>query len=610
MDTSGAPRHCPWRCALLVLVCAAVAVPVDAEYRTVEVESLRITFDSDWAMRAAPGYLPVRLEITNLGEPRVIDILGQGSRSYRAPRSTQGGGIVVRQTLRLARGDRVRLTVPVPIFGDQENIRFEIREDDRTLERFNYVSLQSRSLPRDASVLIVADPSSAFGKVASTWPRATPGGPASGRTMVLVPSPSTPSGVVVAGGRARPALDFVLDPERLRTTWLGFTSLRAVVVGPTEWEQLNDRQREALLTWTACGGDLLFVDGDSSLLLPGQGLAAGHPDRPVRHYFFGRIHVPTSASVEATGLTGVLAAADTVRDVNWGLPANGALDWGIIAGRGFRLMIPGIDGVPARTYVSILILFSLLIGPANYWWLRRRRQQVLVVLTAPFISAVFIVLLAGYALAGEGLGVHGRAVTFTMLDQVRRQASTRATVSLYAAGMAPSAGLRFGRDVAVFPVGPDGTGSRGRLTLDLNDGQRFPAGVLQARSPTNLEAIEFRPARERLSFSDGPDGMSVVNGLDAPVRALIYRRGDQAYSLAGPLAPGGRDVLKVGGPDARLVMPADLGRPSKFVPLIENQPPGSYLAVLERSPFWDPGVSGLAERGSLHLVLGWPEGQP
>jgi hypothetical protein len=31
--------------------------------------------------------------------------------------------------------------------------------------------------------------------------------------------------------------------------------------------------------------------------------------------------------------------------------------------------------------------------------------------------------------------------------------------------------------------------------------------------------------------------------------------------------------------------------------------------VLDGSPFWESGVSGLIERGSLHVVLGWPEGQ-
>jgi len=32
--------------------------------------------------------------------------------------------------------------------------------------------------------------------------------------------------------------------------------------------------------------------------------------------------------------------------------------------------------------------------------------------------------------------------------------------------------------------------------------------------------------------------------------------------------------------------------------------------VLERSPFWESGVPALVERGSFHLLLGWPEGQP
>jgi hypothetical protein len=49
---------------------------------------------------------------------------------------------------------------------------------------------------------------------------------------------------------------------------------------------------------------------------------------------------------------------------------------------------------------------------------------------------------------------------------------------------------------------------------------------------------------------------------------------------------------------------------ARFAHLIANQPSGSFLAVLERSPFWDAGVSGISERGSFHLVIGWPEGQP
>jgi hypothetical protein len=235
---------------------------------------------------------------------------------------------------------------------------------------------------------------------------------------------------------------------------------------------------------------------------------------------------------------------------------------------------------------------------------------VLVVLTAPFISALFIAVLGGYALVGEGLGVHGRAVTFTMLDQVSRQAATRAAMSLYAAGMTPADGLQFARDSAVFFLGVDGTGSRGRQVLDLTDTQRYAGGVLQARSPTNLEVINFRPARERLSFSQEAGGLGVVNGLDATILALLYRDGEHTYRLAGTLASGSQTLLQRHGPDGRLEPPADLMLPAKLVPVVTNQPTGSYLAVLDRSPFWESGVARLSERGSVHLVMGWPEGQP
>ena len=616
MATQRERRRFQSRCAFILFWCAAVALPSAREYRTVEVESLRVTIDSDWAPRAAPGYLPVRFDITNLGDARVIEIVGEGSRSFRPPRGGQGA-TTVRQTVRLARGDRVRLTLPIPVFGDSETIRFELREDNRTLERFGFSGFQSRVVPVNASVLIVADPGSPFGaSIAPTLARKSGRGSTGGLSVIspggrgtfttATPMASTPVAMMGA-----PPIDVVLEPVRLPANWLGYTSLRAVALGPAEWEQLSDGQKNALLAWIACGGDLIFVDGDLGVLLPGaQGEKAMDPDRVVGRHFLGRIHVVPSAPLATAGLASILLAVDKTRDTDWALPINGARDWGVMEGRGFKLRIPGIEGVPARVYLGILVLFSVLIGPVSYWLLWRKRRQVLLVLTAPLISAVFIVLLAGYAVAGEGMRVHGRVITFTMLDQVRKQAATRASVSLYAAGLSPAGGLRFARDIAVFPIGTDGTGSRDRLTLDLTDAQRFSAGLLQARAPTNFEQVAFRPARERLAFTRAPDGVSVTNGLEAAITALLYRDGDTLYRLDGPLLPGARQTLSRVSVDARQVLPdvAQIG--AAFQALVQNQPRGSYLAVLDRSPFWEPGVSGLIERGSRHVVLGWPEGQP
>jgi hypothetical protein len=91
---------------------------------------------------------------------------------------------------------------------------------------------------------------------------------------------------------------------------------------------------------------------------------------------------------------------------------------------------------------------------------------------------------------------------------------------------------------------------------------------------------------------------------------LLYRDGDTVYRTAGPVGNGARADLQAAAVDASTIVPADLPQASRLTYLVENQPRGSYLAVLESSPFWEPGVSGVGERGSFHLVIGWPDGQP
>jgi hypothetical protein len=114
------------KCLLALLLFSIPAVA--GEYRTVEVESLRVTLDSEWSTQTAPGYWPVRFDITNLGEDRVIEIYGRGDRWWR---SGEAGNSEIRQTLRLKRGDRQRFTIPVPVFGDNDSVLFQIRERGR-----------------------------------------------------------------------------------------------------------------------------------------------------------------------------------------------------------------------------------------------------------------------------------------------------------------------------------------------------------------------------------------------------------------------------------------------------------------------------------------------
>jgi hypothetical protein len=603
---------------LVTLVIPASAGAVGL-FKSTETEGLKITIDADWAVQTAPGYLPVRFDITNLTEPRVIEIVAQGRpMTYRslAARRTSGGGIIsggamtveqgrtrVRQTLRLARGDRVRFTMSLPVSSENESFTFEIRENSRVIEALGATALQSGSALDETSALIVASSGTPFGQAAAGWSRPI----VTSRRFRGFAAP-----VTVPPGSTAPPLDFVLDPARVPSTWLGFTSLRAVIIGATEWQQLSDEQRGALRAWAASGGDLYFADGELSALLPeGQQRASLAQSDGTLRYLFGHIHLVKSADITSVGLAGLLApSGPVVPEQEWSLPVTRATDWGSMGTRGYRLPIPGIGTVRARAFMVILLVFTVIIGPVNYVLLRRRRQQAMVVVTAPLISVMFILMLAGYVVAGEGFAVHARAATLTLLDQPRQAAVTRASASLYAAGRTPSTGLRFPRDVAVYPIGGNSTGHVEETNLDLSDSQQFATGFVRARSPINFESVAFRPARERLEVRRSGDRLSVVNGLGATIVKLHVKSGDRAYALAAPLAAGATGSLQVTDRSATTLVTLDQAMYGRFYAMAAEQPGDSYLAELDRSPFWQSGVSEVAEHGSLHLVLGLLEALP
>jgi hypothetical protein len=595
------------RLRLIVCVTALVALGAAAradaagEYRTIEEASLRITVDAEWIPAAAGGYVPVRWDITNLGADRTIDIVGTGSRLSRLRRFRQSRPSVT-QRLQLRRGDRVRFTMPIPSSGDMDNMQFVIREDDRTIQTG---SISTNRLGGDVSVLIVAAKNGAYAALAPGWVRASRFGGRFGGPfppgMVVTGAPGTPPGPAPTG----PPLDAILEPARLPTSWLGYTSTRAVVLGAREWEALDAAQRQALLTWIACGGKAILVDAALDTLFPDP------EQRPVldgnrADYFFGNLHLTSSDAIQTVGFDGSLVGFDTATPrTPWQLPLEPIS--AASATRGFRLPIPGVDAIPARTYLGILTLFAVLIGPVNHIVLRRRRQQAFVVLTTPLIAALFISLLAGYVVVVEGFGVRGRIVSFTLLDQAAGRAATRAAVSLYAAGRAPSGGLRLARDVAVFPTPLENAPLPGE-TLDLSELQQFASGFLQARTPTNFETLGYRAARERLIVSREGGQVRVSNGLGATVTRLRLLDGARFYSLDTPLADGAAAVLREtvasGAPSARDLLASNDAVFSRFDSVVTNLPDGAYLAVLERSPFWDSGVRAIDERSSFHLVLG------
>jgi hypothetical protein len=178
-------------------------------------------------------------------------------------------------------------------------------------------------------------------------------------------------------------------------------------------------------------------------------------------------------------------------------------------------------------------------------------------------------------------------------------------------------GLAFASDTAILSLGADGFGAR-QMSLDFTGEQRYVSGLLEPRTPSNFEQITFQPARQRLNFERNGNELSIVNGLGSTIQRLLYREGGVSYGLAEPLVAGERATLKVetkrgtdffalGIRDGVKETPIS---PIKFQQVVEQQPDGSYLAVLENSPFWDSGAKNPKEAQSFHVVLGLAGGQP
>lgn len=318
-------------------------------------------------------------------------------------------------------------------------------------------------------------------------------------------------------------------------------------------------------------------------------------------------------------------------------------------------LIPGVGLAPIMAFRILITLFVLFIGPVNYWLLRRWRSLHLLVVTVPLSAAVVTVAIFAYALVADGLGTRVRARSFTRIDQRRGQAACWARLSYYT-GLAPVGGLRFPSDVVVIPMKPVPADRRTRTReLIWEEDQWLSSGWLPARTPTQMIAVRSRASALGLSVTETeatPGVVQVANRLGTPIRQLVVRsKGGQYFRAADvaidrtveaeaaelvdvqawleetfrecdPSFPVGMDRPGQTGASGwgnsragwqwafdRVDIPASsqktgLLEMSLAAGRIGRLEPGSYLAIVDRSPEVVMGVSSAREEASLHVILG------
>jgi hypothetical protein len=159
----------------------------------------------------------------------------------------------------------------------------------------------------------------------------------------------------------------------------------------------------------------------------------------------------------------------------------------------WNLIIPGVGRAPVGSYLVLITLFVIVIGPVNYFWLRKWKRLYLLLVTVPLGAALVTLALMNYALLTDGLGVRVRVRSYTHLDQ-RRMAGRFVVAAIVLCGLGPVARAAIPRDGGVLSdrAVSDGRSDAARRWPPVvwDEGQHLTAGYVTSRATTQLLVVQ------------------------------------------------------------------------------------------------------------------------
>ncbi|MEZ6068404.1 MAG: hypothetical protein R3B90_22430 [Planctomycetaceae bacterium] len=640
-----------WLAPLLCLIAIGVASPATAATW----EGLDVNISADWPGCGYGGYFPIRVSINNRGKPRHLDVIF--ASSYGAVPNVSRSLDVETERVDFS------LLVPLVSYDAYGNVRVYV-DGTQVSQLSDSVSLPDmRSTDeKGPAVLLISNRDAAWSNFNAGIDNAY--GVSSGYSASSGHSYYSPSIAEDHG---------FLQPELLPEEWQAYTGLDVVAVSEADWDRVSQPARTAILKWVETGGNLLYYDiaamrGDPDAVddaqlasLKGRFQLTGAADAAYEWSHWGNGYQRTFLREKLFGRIAVVTV-DPFNDFNdsdWQQLLSrigiSRLNWtdrhGFISrtwSRDFMdFLVPSVKGVPVVAFLVLITLFSIVIGPVNYIYLWKRKRLHLLVVTIPLIAFVTSLSLFGYSAIAHGFATRERVRSVTVIDQQANTALTSSRISLYS-GLAPSGGMTFSRNSSVLPIWPpDGGFEAG--TVDWTNGQHFQSGWLRSRTRTQFFVTTHRDERGRLEITPEPDSLSISNGLEWNLAALMVTD-EQGRSYFGTdIAAGdGARLQPISAADT-LEMTRRLGvnlpqlppnynytpdwdyrygpygsAPQESVSLQTNRveqtlrsltrPDGyvawnaigkRYFAILDESPEIDDGLDSVQEEASTHILIGY-----
>jgi hypothetical protein len=104
-------------------------------------------------------------------------------------------------------------------------------------------------------------------------------------------------------------------------------------------------------------------------------------------------------------------------------------------------LIPGVAQPPVYTFIGLLTVFVVLVGPIAYRWTTRHHRSHLMFLIAPALALVTTALMFAYGIMSDGFGTSARIRQLTIVDAAGKTGVERIR-STYFSGVRPADGLK------------------------------------------------------------------------------------------------------------------------------------------------------------------------
>ncbi len=597
--------------AVILVLLVAGLVPVAGAQEERLLGDVSIQVEASWPNAIGKGYVPVFVTLTNEGgRNRTVDLDLRAWGSWRIEKAAK-------RMVSLAPGESTQIEMLAPSFlgiSGSNNNNFSLTALVAG-ESYNF-SLPSGSESWSSSKqnLLVVTP----GKPDDVLRARLQSELAVGRA----PRVTDPEPTFFRANSARIDLSVsVVRGDSLPRGFQGYTSLNVVLVdtrqGLPELEALAP-----LLTWVRLGGSAVVVGPDAleelgrisalegafeerfrRIELPGGGLY---------QLALGRLYVLGGSGSEALVGSGREMTQAAVRDalLESSAKRGSAASWVPSKYGRWRLehtpqpSIPGLDNLPLRAFMVLLVLFAVLIGPVNLVFLKRIGRPVLLLVTIPLLSAAASVGLLLYGIFYQGLDTKAARRTLTVLDQRIARSDTVERRKLFV-GLSPGRGLRPRAATAVIPENVDG--DDWRFIVDFEGGALLRGDFLPVRSETTQIVLSESACRVHLVAHRDGTGVQVINNLDQRVKALVLRDPQGGwYLLSGVLDVGERARLEPFDPLQSEEEQGPVRMVTGGAPMYQGLElaPGCYLASLADSAFSDDCGLDLTVQAATHVVLG------